>query len=495
MSVPENIKLVWSEFQKSTSSFLSCLRESNDFTDVTLLCEDSDLLQAHRVVLSAGSSFFENVFKAAGASPHPFLYLRGVSRVEMEAVVNFLYRGETSVPRQQLDSFLALARDLGVRGFAEGGNTSNYLATSQIKDINLDLKSEIFCSPPTFSPRKDLAIENHDNYSEKGLYEANKLSSEEEKSSLKNTEKSHVEISEKIINENYDIDFLENSIPAWEGKKLFPPRKLTCSSSRAWKFGGFRMTEEGNLDLSLLVCGMCGAEFKYIHSSFSLNDHMKRKHEKDYYKNWSEEENYKQTLVFWKDEQLFPPSKHAKSKAWQFGGFRMNEQNQLDLSVSVCSLCGLEQNFRGSPTNLHQHIMSRHKKEWESGDPENDPPILTNCLSGKTDPELDPITIPCGDISDNHEIKNKTGEINDDSPVSQKKTKYNDIIAKIPKEKNDDYKSMKKSNKINYIQSIADDMTLLLEGSKWQCKVCAKLTDSKEAMQRHVKKKHFMKPV
>ena len=177
----------------------------------------------------------------------------------------------------------------------------------------------------------------------------------------------------------------------------------------------------------------------------------------------------------------------------------MNEQNQLDLSVSVCSLCGLEQNYRGSPTNLHQHIMSRHKKDWESFCPENDAPILTNempkCLSGKTDHDLDLITIPYGEITDNHEIKNETGEINDDSKVSPNKTKYNDIVAKIPKEKNDDYISKKKSNKINYIESIADDMSLFLEGSKWQCKVCAKLTDSKEAMHRNVKKKHFMKPV
>ena len=69
------------------------------------------------------------------------------------------------------------------------------------------------------------------------------------------------------------------------------------------------------------------------------------------------------------------------------------------------------------------------------------------------------------------------------------------MVGKITKEKNDDYISKKKSNKIDYIERIADDMTLFLEGSKWQCKVCAKLTDSKEAMYRHVKKKHVMKPL
>ena len=100
------------------------LRESHDFTDVTLLCEKSEFLQAHRVVLSAGSSFFDGFFKAAGTNNHSFLYLNGVSRMELEAVVNFLHMGETSVPRQQLDSFLALARELGVMGFAEGENNN-----------------------------------------------------------------------------------------------------------------------------------------------------------------------------------------------------------------------------------------------------------------------------------------------------------------------------------------------------------------------------------
>ena len=47
------------------------------------------------------------------------ILFRGVQKEQLSAVVSFLYKGETSVQKVHLDSFLALARELGVRGFSE----------------------------------------------------------------------------------------------------------------------------------------------------------------------------------------------------------------------------------------------------------------------------------------------------------------------------------------------------------------------------------------
>ena len=76
MKPKENLQMVWSEFQASTTAFLSSIYSSNDFSDVTLLCEEFELVPAHRVILSAGSSFFENVLRNSGGHSHPLLYLR-----------------------------------------------------------------------------------------------------------------------------------------------------------------------------------------------------------------------------------------------------------------------------------------------------------------------------------------------------------------------------------------------------------------------------------
>ena len=42
--------------------------------------------------------------------------MRGVKSEDMAAIVEFLYCGETSVPQDNLDSFLAIAEELKLKG-------------------------------------------------------------------------------------------------------------------------------------------------------------------------------------------------------------------------------------------------------------------------------------------------------------------------------------------------------------------------------------------
>ena len=69
------------------------------------------------------------------------------------------------------------------------------------------------------------------------------------------------------------------TVPSWKGDKLFPPIKTTKQQSKAWRYGGFRKKESGELDISKAVCGLCGEEFKYASSPFPLAQHLKRHHE------------------------------------------------------------------------------------------------------------------------------------------------------------------------------------------------------------------------
>ena len=119
MKPNDDLNMVWSEFQENTIKYLSYMRNNHDFCDVTLAGDDLELLPAHKVIISAGSDFFETIIRKTGG--HPVLYLRGVSKGDLEVILAFLYTGETRVEKLRQDSFLALARDLGVRGFAQKG--------------------------------------------------------------------------------------------------------------------------------------------------------------------------------------------------------------------------------------------------------------------------------------------------------------------------------------------------------------------------------------
>jgi len=55
--------------------------------------------------------------------PHPLFYMRGVKSEDLVAMVDFLYCGEANVYQENLDSFLALAEELQLKGLT-GNNES-----------------------------------------------------------------------------------------------------------------------------------------------------------------------------------------------------------------------------------------------------------------------------------------------------------------------------------------------------------------------------------
>ena len=56
--------LRWNNYQSSITSAFESLRDQDDFVDVTLAC-DGRSLKAHRVVLSACSSYFRELLKVS----------------------------------------------------------------------------------------------------------------------------------------------------------------------------------------------------------------------------------------------------------------------------------------------------------------------------------------------------------------------------------------------------------------------------------------------
>ena len=82
---------------------------------MTLACEDGHQIEAHKVVLAASSPFFEAILKWNKHS-HPLIYMRGIKPVDLVAMVDFLYFGEANVSQENLDSFLAIAEELQLKG-------------------------------------------------------------------------------------------------------------------------------------------------------------------------------------------------------------------------------------------------------------------------------------------------------------------------------------------------------------------------------------------
>ena len=111
----EKLCLKWNDFQENILSGFKDLRSDEEFTDVTLACEDGQQIGAHKVVLTTSSPLFRNLLKS-NKHQHPLIYMRGIKSEDLMAIVDFLYCGEANVYPEHLDAFLALANELKLKG-------------------------------------------------------------------------------------------------------------------------------------------------------------------------------------------------------------------------------------------------------------------------------------------------------------------------------------------------------------------------------------------
>ena len=112
----EKLCLQWNDFQENIKSAFGNLRDDNYFTDVTLACEDGQQVNAHKVVLASSSPFFRSLLGRNKQHPNPLIYMRGIKSLDLFAIVDFLYFGEANVFQENLDSFLAIAGELQLKG-------------------------------------------------------------------------------------------------------------------------------------------------------------------------------------------------------------------------------------------------------------------------------------------------------------------------------------------------------------------------------------------
>ncbi|XP_071455649.1 transcription activator GAGA-like [Hetaerina americana] len=120
--------LRWNNFQSSILTNLENLKCDEDLVDVTLTCEGKSV-KAHKLILSACSSYFKAVFKENPCA-HPVVILKGVTFIDITSVISFMYQGEVHIAQDKLESFLRTAELLEVRGLAD-------VPTPNIADLKL----------------------------------------------------------------------------------------------------------------------------------------------------------------------------------------------------------------------------------------------------------------------------------------------------------------------------------------------------------------------
>ncbi|XP_050502532.1 longitudinals lacking protein, isoforms A/B/D/L isoform X9 [Diabrotica virgifera virgifera] len=109
--------LRWNNHQSTLVAVFDTLLENGTLVDCTLAAEGK-CLNAHKVVLSACSPYFEALL-SKHFDKHPILILKDVKFQELKAMMDYMYRGEVNISQDQLGALLKAAESLQIKGLSD----------------------------------------------------------------------------------------------------------------------------------------------------------------------------------------------------------------------------------------------------------------------------------------------------------------------------------------------------------------------------------------
>ncbi|GLH14797.1 Uncharacterized protein GBIM_19109 [Gryllus bimaculatus] len=112
--------LKWNNYQTHIADICFQSLEAGSMVDVTL-CAEGQCIHAHRIVLSACSTYFQNILSNS-MEVHPYIILSDMSYEDIKCIIEFVYRGEISLTADRFTSVLKTAEDLRISGLMEVGN-------------------------------------------------------------------------------------------------------------------------------------------------------------------------------------------------------------------------------------------------------------------------------------------------------------------------------------------------------------------------------------
>lgn len=123
----------WNSYHSNLQAAFPRLLVSEQFTDVTLACEERQI-RCHKLVLSACSVYFENLL-VQYPREHTIIFMRDMKHSEIEALVDFMYNGEVNVTQEELPGLLKIAESLQIRGLCASAPTPDPVIKSDNKDL------------------------------------------------------------------------------------------------------------------------------------------------------------------------------------------------------------------------------------------------------------------------------------------------------------------------------------------------------------------------
>ena len=130
----------WDSFEGHLLASQKELHFTKQFSDVTLVSDDLVEFLAHKTILARASPMLKTLLAMSSQQQSSFLYLKGVKQQDLEAILQYIYLGETELSEHRVQEFREIAQDLGIQDMVNEGAGYNY----KLKVEKLDFLSSFF---------------------------------------------------------------------------------------------------------------------------------------------------------------------------------------------------------------------------------------------------------------------------------------------------------------------------------------------------------------
>lgn len=127
----------WNDHKKEIIEEQQYLFDNNLDCDCVLISAQGIRVQAHQVVLSSSSEFFRKILSELPVSIElPIIHIPDVETRILEAILKFIYTGETNIASGYLTTLLEFCNFLDIKGCVANGFTLNGTGLKVGTDIN-----------------------------------------------------------------------------------------------------------------------------------------------------------------------------------------------------------------------------------------------------------------------------------------------------------------------------------------------------------------------
>ena len=144
-------KLRWHKHQNHLKQMLQEIRNKESTCDVTLVCDDGTEVKAHQIVLRTSSPLLESLLQE-NCHQNSAVYLTGIQPDDLDSLIEFMYCGEVSLPREKINELIDIAHNLQVKELCNYSKlivgNENVVLFEKPDENEIPTKEEIFKTKP-----------------------------------------------------------------------------------------------------------------------------------------------------------------------------------------------------------------------------------------------------------------------------------------------------------------------------------------------------------